>query len=402
MKIPVFLLLGFGALVFSCKKKVSLTEDPGDFTYCTLKESPQSVANNKNASSRMADLSEQFVIYLDFDGETCNYIEFTGTTTPFTAQPSALGTGIYGVLAEVQEAYSPFQVTVTLDVNVYLAASNGRRSRCIIGRGLTPTLGYTGGVSFVGTALWTPDLPCFVLEDNLGTNVRNVALAVAHEVGHTLGLHHQSDYNTSCTQLNLYHPGIGNASGVYESWGPIMGAPYNSAIRTWSWGATEYGCNSIENNFSIITTNVPYKVDVDPNSIPANQLTPGYRAITAGTSSIIYGVLEQPGDFDVIRFTTPPSSRSFSLQMTNADAQVDLYLKNSPIASSYSYVATYNATNNCSIINQAFTIPVGKIGGLFVIRGAAASPYAPNTPANNPTYSPGWKKMLGNWSLSYQ
>ncbi|MDR0352293.1 MAG: hypothetical protein LBI02_02690 [Opitutaceae bacterium] len=193
------------------------------------------------------------VFYLDFDGE-----EVTGTSWnsgftdggPIKVQPANLTAyEIEQIWKSVSEAYSPFNVNITTSLSVYTGTPADRRMRCII----TPTDAWyikktnekVGGMAWVdsfGVNKDPPDETCWVFN----TNMKTVAMAIAHELGHTVGLAH--------------HGGGANVDGEYNlghgsrplSWGPIMGAPYHATVVQWSRGEYEDANNSEQDDLAVI------------------------------------------------------------------------------------------------------------------------------------------------------
>lgn len=111
----------------------------------------------------------------------------------------------------------------------------------------------TLGVGYVTSFTWGDDTPFFVFQQGANlNNFSNLIETAKHEIGHPLGLYHQSSYNTStCTLTNSYHQGFGTGE---LSWAPVMGWPLNKYANTWSFGPTPNGCTFLQDNLSIITT----------------------------------------------------------------------------------------------------------------------------------------------------
>ena len=162
------------------------------------------------------------VIYLDFDGHTVNGTSWN-SSGPIYAGPSNLNEAqITEVFNRVAEDYRPFNINVTTDSTKYWAAPAKRRMRAI----LTITwewYGRAGGVAFTNSFSWGDNTPCFIFTSLHGYNVKNIAEAASHEVGHTFGLRHQARYNDVCVKTEDYNSGTGTGQ---VSWAPIMGVGY--------------------------------------------------------------------------------------------------------------------------------------------------------------------------------
>ena len=115
----------------------------------------------------------------------------------FCAGSGLTNAQITEVFDRVSEDYRPFNVNITTDSTVFLAAPVNKRMRVII----TTTSDWypgVGGVSFVGSFTWGDDTPCFVFQLPLAYKTKYIAEAVSHEAGHTLGLYHQAVYDQNC------------------------------------------------------------------------------------------------------------------------------------------------------------------------------------------------------------
>jgi hypothetical protein len=105
-----------------------------------------------------------------------------------------------------------------------------------------------GGVAFIESIKWGLDVPCFVFSKALGYKQKNIFEACSHEVGHTVGLYHQSSYSNACVFLAEYNSGFGTGS---TSRAPIMGNSY-SRIGYWWIGPTSFSCTNFQNDSLII------------------------------------------------------------------------------------------------------------------------------------------------------
>jgi hypothetical protein len=108
-------------------------------------------------------------LYLDFDG---HYVisSFWNGGKPIDAQPAPLTDAqITEIFNRVSEDYRPFNINITTDSTVFLAAPLKQRMRVII----TPTnswYGGAGGVAYLNTFSRGDDTPCFVFSNMLGPN----------------------------------------------------------------------------------------------------------------------------------------------------------------------------------------------------------------------------------------
>ncbi|WRH68666.1 MAG: zinc-dependent metalloprotease family protein [Planktothrix sp. GU0601_MAG3] len=171
------------------------------------------LSSNPNATSK---------IFLDFNGHTTSgtdwNTDFTGganivtpaysidaDTTTFSATEVA---NIEQIWKRVAEDYAPFNIDVTtIEPGNLNSAYN---TRTVIGGSWD--LWYdspAGGVAWLTSWQWNNDTPVFVFEENLANgDPKATAEAISHEVGHSLGLEHQSTYDANGNKTEEYSPGF--------------------------------------------------------------------------------------------------------------------------------------------------------------------------------------------------
>lgn len=187
-------------------------------------------------------------VYLDFDGQ---YVEGTiwNQNGPIDAQPAGLSiAAMTEIFNRIAADYRPFNINITTDVNVYNNAPVLQRTRIII----TPSSYWyrnSAGASCIGSFTWGDDTPAWVFNNLLGDNPKYIAACASHEIGHTLGLQHQSIYDANCHKLTEYNAGTGS---VETGWAPIMGIGYYKNCITWCIGSCAAGCDSIQSDLKII------------------------------------------------------------------------------------------------------------------------------------------------------
>lgn len=270
--------------------------------------------------------SARATIYVDFDGQ---YV--TGTSWnwsgPITAQASGFSASdINEMFNRVAEDYRIFNVNITTDSTVFLAAPPNQRIRVIV----TPSYqwygGGVGGVAYVGSFTWGDGTPAWVFSSLLGNNKKNVAEAISHEAGHTLGLQHQSAYNSSCVKTE-YNPGTGSGE---TSWAPIMGVGYYKNLTTWHYGTNTYACNYYQDDLAIISgpaNNFGFRPD-DIGDTHMNATSVGFSNTGFATS----GLINSGTDKDVFKFTlTTPTYIHLSavpenVGINNSGANLDIKL----------------------------------------------------------------------------
>lgn len=193
------------------------------------------------------------VILLDFDGYDLNS-PYWNNALPYNCQPSGLyPEQIQTILDSVKKDFANFNLTVTTDENVYLNASSAKRMRVVI---TTSSEVYpnVAGVAYIGSMFWGDNTPCFVFSNTMSFNTLRIRFATSHELGHTVGLYHQSQYDANCNLLYTYKP-CDNTTNT----GPIMGSIPPSCLAKWWIGPTPNGCTFIQDDVEVITQKVGIK-----------------------------------------------------------------------------------------------------------------------------------------------
>jgi hypothetical protein len=187
-------------------------------------------------------------VYLDFDGA-----EVDGTIWnedgKIQAAPSGLSpASITWIHKMIAEHFNLFNLNITTDPAVYDRAPVHQRTRVII----TPEGKWFGrpvtGVSAVGSFVWGDDTPAWVFLDALSGNAAFIAAAATHQIGHTLGLQHQSVYDSYGIMITELSGGENN---IFSSEAPLMGIPFFKRAD-WKDGHPSTGAYLIQSDTAII------------------------------------------------------------------------------------------------------------------------------------------------------
>ena len=262
-------------------------------------------------------------IYLDFTGHvvTGDAASAWGSTTDIRTPPFSNDlnpafntdelTTIQHVWARVTEDFAPFQVNVTTREPAVADLINSGAGdvrwgiRVVIGDGSNNPSDGDGGIAIIGSFAASSDIPCFV--NTPATSSENfIAIATSHEVGHTLGLGHDS-----INGGGNYYQGHGGSGPT--GWGPIMGAPYSRNLSQWSKG--EYAAaNNNEDDLAIITSGANgfgYRADdrADTFGGAAPLLrSPGQSLLRRA------GIIERNTDSDMHSFTVTTGQVNLSIR----------------------------------------------------------------------------------------
>ena len=285
----------------------------------------------------------QNVVFLDFDGHIVDGTAWNGSG-PIVCDAATLNAAqITAIFNRVAEDYRPFTVNVTTDSAKYDAAPATHRMRVVLTVS-SSWYGSAGGVSFINSFTWGDNTPCFVFTALLNNNTKYIAEAASHEIGHTLGLRHQSLYDAQCNKVAEYYSGLGTGE---IAWAPIMGVGYYRNMTLWHYGSDPYGCNDMQDDLAVITGNdngIGFRNDDHGNT------TAGATVASISNNAFqMDGLIEQPGDVDVVKFTTAANGRftldasPFSIATGNTGADIDLQVE--LLNSTEGVIGVYNAAN---------------------------------------------------------
>jgi hypothetical protein len=311
--------------------------------------------------------SASATIFIDFDGQTVLSPYWNGGNAIFCAAAGLSNAQMVRIFNQVSEDFRAFNINVTTDSAVYFAAPATKRTRVII----TPTsswYGNAGGVAYIESFRWGLEIPAFVFTDKLGYNGKYISEATSHEVGHTLGLYHQAEYNTTtCSYVSDYHPGKGDGQ---TSWAPIMGVSYYKNITLWHNGPNSFGCNNSQNELSILGGAANgFGFRTDDASGTTNSAT---NINFSGNNYAVSGSINSTGDVDLFKLDltkdghltlngTPYSVNTTTNNSANLDLQVSLLNSSGAVVKSYNPAGELNVVVDSIIPAGTYYVQVNSI-----------------------------------------
>lgn len=207
-------------------------------------------------------IESRTVIFLDADGHTVENTAWNWSGTFDCSNPGLTEDQMTAIIKSVTEDFSAFQITVTADVNLYNNTPKEKRVRVVVTnyRGLEHIFPYFGGIAFIGSLWWQDDTPCFVFADVAFGFTPYIAEIVSHEVGHTIGLYHQSEFYADGGLKYEYHSGFYLPWNI--TWRAIMGSGYNGDISGWMFGRTLQGTQNDTELLSALGVNADAVPDI--------------------------------------------------------------------------------------------------------------------------------------------
>ena len=263
------------------------------------------------------------VLFLNFSGENVSgsgwntsvgrsvipAVAFS-TDSDYSTFSDAEQVAIKRIWQRVSEDYAPFNVDVTTERPATFGTRTGHAliTRSTDANGAANPSSSAGGIGYVNVfadSNYAAYRPVWIYCNNLANSESIIAEAVAHELGHNMGLSH--DGKTDGTE---YYSGHGTGD---TSWGPIMGTGYNRNVSQWCKG-DYYLANNTQDDLAIISAKLTYRTDDHGDTSLAatplvitgstNVVSTTPETDVANTNTANKGILERNTDVDVFSFVT--------------------------------------------------------------------------------------------------
>lgn len=301
------------------------------------------------------------------------------------------------VWERIAEDYAPFDVNVTTDTLYDPDNTSYTGDRNQVGWLLfTPTTDKdggrcphygSGGVAYLGvfgqSNYFSTYQPAWILP----AGAANMAEAASHEMGHNMGLSHDTRSDEG------YYGGHGSGD---TSWGPIMGTGYNRNVSQWSKG--EYfdskhaywnvSSNSYNNNpntnddLLIISDRVSYRIDDHGGTnATATELTASGDGSFSST-----GIIERTSETDVfsiiagegpITLNANPYEANTGTNGGNLDILMELYDSGGSLITSNNNAVLTTATISTTLSAGTYYVHIRPTGAGN--QTGVGSPYDPTT-----------------------
>jgi regulation of enolase protein 1 (concanavalin A-like superfamily) len=246
-------------------------------------------------------------VFLDFDGHGTNLpFSVDGDTSTFNLQEQI---AIYYTWRDMISYFSALNVNIT---TVQPPTGTGNP---LFAWHLTSN-SISGGYAYVGVL--TNSQPYGF---NQGSNAVSRRSGIAHEIGHLLGLQHQSEYNQLGTKTAEYSDGWDSRSRT------VIGIDYNTNIRQWYYGRSSSGSGSLQDDLLVMANKVKgqtggdgFRPDDFGNSIATASVLPA--------DGRVEGCIERYDDSDVFALNVATDGR-YTIDATptyesTAEAKIEL------------------------------------------------------------------------------
>lgn len=297
------------------------------------------------------------VLFLNFKGQgTKPAFDLDKNPSTFSVAEQTL---IQKVWQRVAEDYSAFDVDITTEAPT---STTGKIGATIV---ITNETSTAGGYAYLNSfsSFTASNATAFCFQNNLANSEKPIAECISHELGHTLGLHHQS------TAAETYYGGSGTGE---TGWAPIMGVSYYKNLTQWAKG--EYaGATNKEDAYAVMLKQglSPVADDHGNTIATASNMT---SSVANGLNNLsASGVISTPNDIDMLAFNAGAGTVTLAAVAAPLSANLDIALQ--ILDASGKVIATSNAVDTLGTTITA-NIPAA---GTYFLRVAGAGKGDPAT-----------------------
>lgn len=250
----------------------------------------------------------EYVIYLDFDGETVTSWWGSSINNPIVAAPASYFSASEkeSICKQVAADFQPFDVNVTLKLSVFEAAEGKKKVQAVF----SPTNYFRPNVDGVAER-YTFNYGNSPVAWIFTNQIAWAAQVASHEIGHTLG---------------LSHDGVSGGSAYYgghNGWTPIMGGG-SYVMGQWSKGEYQ-NANNHQDDLAQISKMIPYRKDDWGSSLssPSNLK----NLVDPSNNFSGEGLISKTDDKDIFIFSTNAIVFNLSVGCADEGAYNNLRLK---------------------------------------------------------------------------
>jgi len=186
-------------------------------------------------------------VYLDFNGGEINGTLWNEQGKIVAAPAGLSPASITWIHKMIAAHFNLFNLNITTDPAMYERAPLKQRARIIITTDGS-WYGPVTGVAAIGSFAWGDDTPAWVFMNQLSDNPSFIAAAATHQIGHTLGLQHQSVYDLYGIMISELSGGENN---IFSNEAPLMGIPFYKTAD-WKNGTSATGAHDIQRDTACI------------------------------------------------------------------------------------------------------------------------------------------------------
>lgn len=291
-------------------------------------------------------------VFLDFDGYGTDLPFSTDAdTTTFNASEQV---NIFETWRDIISYLAPLNLNITT-----IQPPTGGANPAFVWHRISNSI--TGGAAYVGW--FTNDRSNSWTGQDGGTTRHS---GVAHEIGHQLGLSHQSEYDARGNKAYEYTDGWGNRDR------PIIGVDFAENVRNWVYGRNSDGVQNLQDDLAWMASKVASVVGGDgyrPDDVGGSLAS----ATNVPADGLYSAIIERADDVDVFRFTSTTGG-TYQIAATPMfesalSARIELLDSTGRILAARDDADFRNHNNN----NQEFSLDLAA--GTYYVRVASSGDY---------------------------